>query len=399
MALKNVNPGDLITAVDWNDLVTELKALDGRVADLEKGGSKSPPRITKVLPEGTVMAGDQIRIFGNNFDFTRGGHSVTFGNSPAVNFANGSSDSLLIVQIPQQVDGATASGAPITMTVANLTGFTTWALTVKSKPEQVGGRFEFGYLNSDPKIPTANNPIDYHFRLASLSNADLAVLISPVLQFSGAPAVIVEVHDSDGQLRVDRTITLHEGEAKIISVKIPAIPNVPNGTNFGLTVTASASGVQPVTIIVPPQTVGQAGEEPDSTITNLTFSNILDGTATFQLPGPADTVDGILSIPGTTAAKVTIALDTTFANIPTGTPHHYVASATVVSGAGWTASRNPVVTPNEYEISAPGAQKFPGFDINAPADDSVPAFIRFTLTHKEAMINNKRSVIFRVQRA
>ena len=396
MPLPNVTPGDVITAAYWNDLVSTLNGLETRVADLEGVSSNGSLRITQVLPTGVVTAGDTIRISGRKFDFVRGAHSVFFGTTRATNFASGSSDNLLIVQIPDQVNGATPGGASLNLTVGNLTSVATWPMTIKSKPVQPGGGVEFGFLNSNPAAPTVNNPIQYNFRLASLSNVDLPVLISADLQFPGAPAGLVEVHDSDGQLKSDRTIALPAGAAKFIGVKITAVPNVADGTAFALAVTATAPGIQAVTASVPPQSVGHAGEQPDSTITNLTFNRVLDGTASFAAAAAGDTVDGTVSIPGNAAVTVTIALDTTFANIPIGNIFNYVPSADVVSGAGWSSAPNPLVTPIKYTISAPGEQQFPGFDINAAASGT--AVIRFTLTREGVPTNNKRSVTYRVQR-
>ena len=34
MPLQNVNPGDLITALDWNDLITMINAMDARITQL-----------------------------------------------------------------------------------------------------------------------------------------------------------------------------------------------------------------------------------------------------------------------------------------------------------------------------------------------------------------------------
>src|SRR6185295_19135432 len=100
MPIRTVNPGDLITALDWNDLITLINGMEIRIEQLESGpASGGAPRITQVLPPGPVTAGDTIRIFGSNFDFGTGGHSVFFGNTRAITFFNGSSDTLLIVRV------------------------------------------------------------------------------------------------------------------------------------------------------------------------------------------------------------------------------------------------------------------------------------------------------------
>lgn len=397
MPIRLVFPGDLITSSDWNELAAIVNTLEARVAELEQGGGDEELRITQVLPSGVVTAGDTIRIVGSGFGFTKATHSVFFGSTRASIFGNESTDTLLVVQIPDPVAGATPGGTPITMTVGNLSEFATWPLTIKSKPVQVGGALEFGFLAASPATPTVDEAITYTFRLASLSNANLNVLITPDLDLPTAPSGVVEVHDADGQVRTDRTIALPAGAAKTIGVKITRIPNLPTGTTFNLSVTASAPGVQSRTEVLPPQMVGVAGESPDPTITNLTFSNVAEGTATFAPAAAGDTVAGTLTIPGASATRVTIELDATFAGIPEGATFHYLPSAEVVTGTGWSAARNALLTPSKYTVPAPGAQEFPGFDIDAPA--SGQAVIRFTLTREGATTNNKRSITLRVQRS
>jgi len=393
MPLPLMTPGELITASKWNDVTALVNNLEVRLALLEKGGTGL--RITQVLPPGIVTAGDTIRISGSGFDFTRGGQSVFFGSSRGSEFGSDSSDSLLIVKIPDVVNGATPSGASITMTVGNLNEFVTWPLTIKSRPVLVGGGIEFGYLNSSPAAPAANAPITYNFRLASLSNVDLTITIAPNVQLGGA-AVPVEVHDSDGQLRADKTIPLPTGVSKVIGLTIAQVPNVANGTTFTVTATASAVGIQPVADAAPLQTVGVAGDTPDPTIANLTFNKFdTPGDGTFAGPAVGDQTDGTISIPGNTAKTVTIFLDTTFSQIPVGSIFKYFSSATVVTGVGWTANPN-ALEGNEFDVAGPGEQDFPAFDINAPAAGQ--ATIQFTLTRQGLATNNKRSATFLVKR-
>lgn len=403
MALRTVNAGDLITHQDWNDLVGTVTALLARVDELSTGGGRQPPRITLVLPSDTVTAGDTIRIFGSNFDVSRGGQSVFFGSSQAVNFRDGTSDTLLIVDVPDPVPGATPVGAAITMTVANLTSTATWALTIKSKPVVVTGGLEFAFVNSEPVTPTPGQGIRYNFRLTSLANADLMVTLAPMIQVIGAagldllPGNAVTVHDDDGALRADRRIALTQGQTKTVSIRLAEIPAItPNGTRYTVSVSASAPGVQTITENLPEQVVGQASEQPDPTITNLEFSSVQAGTATFT-PGGAGGVDGTLVIPGGSTAV--IALDATFANIAVGTQNRYNLSAEVVPAtAGWTARVNTVSTPAFYDIPGPGAQRFPNFDIIVPTTGG-PVSMRLTITRSGAAADNKRSVTYRVQRS
>jgi hypothetical protein len=289
------------------------------------------------------------------------------------------------------------------MTVANLTGTATWALTIKSKPVVVTGGLEFAFVNSEPVAPTPGQGIRYNFRLTSLANVDMAVTLAPVVQLVGAPGLdlvpsnAVTVHDEDGAARADRSIPLAQGQTKIVSVRLGQIPaTTPNGTRYTVSVSASAPGVQTITENLPEQAVGQASEQPDPTITNLEFSSVQAGNATFT-PGGAGGVDGTLVIPGGSTAV--IALDATFANIAAGTQNRYTLSAEVTPvTAGWTARVNTISTPAFYDIPGPGAQRFPNFDIIVPTTGG-PVLMRFTVTRSGAATNNTRSVTYRVQRA
>jgi hypothetical protein len=109
----------------------------------------------------------------------------------------------------------------------------------------------------------------------------------------------------------------------------------------------------------------------------------------------ADQTSGTILIPGNAAKTVTVFLDTTFSQIPVGSTFKYLSSATVVTGAGWSAGPN-ALEGNEFDVRGPGEQDFPAFDISAAA--SGQATIQFTLTRQGLATNNKRSVTFLVKR-
>ena len=402
MPSLNVNPGDLITSKNWNDLVGALNALEARVTELESGGSKNLPRITQVLPTGVLMAGDQIRIYGGNFDFTKGAQSVFFGNSRATGFLNGSSDNLLIVQIPDTVEGATEAGTTMTMSVGNLNGFSTWALTIKAKPVSIAGGFTFTYKGSRPTAPTQNIPILYDFDIKSIASQDLIVTISPTIQVllplppgisdPGLPGLL-DMLDADGTVRSDRRIQLPQGTTKTISLRL-SLPAQTTGLRYSLSVTASAPGVSSVIESLPEQQVGQESEQPDPTITNFEFATVVQGTASFSTDtGGISGIDGTLKIP--LGTKATIEMRTQFSNIASGTTNNYLLSATVDAPAnGWSASVDPVM-PNPLPIHGPGGSAPTDFDITAPAT-SAAATVRLTLTNQGAIKNNKRTVAYRL---
>jgi hypothetical protein len=401
MPLQTVNPGDLITATDWNDLVAALNGLDARVADLESGGSNTAPRITQVLPTGARTVGEEIRIYGSNFGFTQGAHSVFFGNTRATNLRTGSSDTLLIVQIPDPVDGATEAGPTLTMSVGNLHGYTTWAIAIKSKPVVVSGGVQFTYLGSRPTTPAQNTQVFYDFELHSTASQDLNATLAPDIQIIpplpvGVPdpglGGLLTAIDSDGTERPDGRIALLEGATKTISLRLN-LPNNTNGIKYSLSVAASASGVASVVEPVPNQQVGQAGEQPDATVTTFEFSSIADGQGSFSADtGGVSGIDGTLTVKrGTT---VTIDLDTSFTGVPVGTTNYQLTATVQAPANGWSASVNPIMQ-NPTPIQGPGGSIDSLFDITAPASSN-SATVQLMLTRQGATTSNKRSVSYRL---
>jgi hypothetical protein len=401
MPLQNVNPGDLIKSEDWNRLVAAINDLDGRIAQLETGGGRAP-RITQVLPSGAVTAGDTIRIFGSNFDFSQGGHSVFFGNTRALTFLNGSSDTLLIVQIPNVVEGATEAGAPMTLTVGNLVDTTSQAITVKSKPVVVSGGIQFTFKGTRPSAtPTPATQFFYDFELKSQASENLNVTIAPTIAV--VPPLPAGVSDPnlptlltlmEGTTeRANGQISLPEGATKTVSLRL----NLPAGTNnlrYTLSVTASAPGVANKVESLPQQQVGQATEQPDSTITTLEFNKFAEGDAVFSTnTGGVNGVDGTISVRQSTNAVAEFRA--IFANINVGTTNNYVIAAAIEGPAGgWTTKVDQVVQ-NPLPVSGPGGPLPVFVDITAPATPAT-AILRLTLTRQGQATNNKRSVAYRL---
>ena len=398
MPLENVNPGDLIKSEDWNRLVAAINDLDGRIAQLEIGGGKAP-RITQVLPSGAVTAGDTIRIFGSNFDFSQGGHSVFFGNTRALTFLNGSSDTLLIVQLPNVIEGATETGTPMTLTVGNLVDTTSQAITVKSKPVVVSGGIQFTFKGTRPgATPTPGAQFFYDFELKSQASDSLNVTIIPTIAVvpplpsgvsdPGLPALLTLMEGATE--RANGQISLPEGATKTVSLRL----NLPAGTNglrYSLSATASAPGVVNKVETLPQQQVGQATEQPDPTITTLEFNKLADGDAAFTAGGVG--VDGTISVRQSTTAIVEFRA--IFGNINVGTTNNYSITAAIEGAAGgWTTKVDQVVQ-NPLPVSGPGGPLPVFVDITAPATPAT-ATLRLTLTRQGIPTNNKRSVAYRL---
>lgn len=400
MPLQNVDPGDLIRSADWNGLVAAINALEVRVAELEGGGPGKPPIITEVLPTGIVTAGDTIRIFGANFDFTNGGHSVFFGDTRAVTFFAGTSNTLLIVKVPDVVEGATEQGTILTMKVGNLVGVTTRAITIKAKPVVTSGTIGFSFKATRPSAtPTANANFFYDFELKSSASQDLTVTITPTVAvippLPGIPdpqlQTRISVLDSDGTVRPNGQVELAEGATKTISLRL-SLPAGTNAVRYNLSATATAAGVSTQQESLPPQQVGQASEQPDSTITSFEALKGIDNKAKVE-PGGVEGVDGTIKVsPGQTGI---IDVRAMFANITAGITNNYQISAVIEGPAsGWSTKVNDTVQ-NPLPVVGPGGAQSIFFDITAPSSPA-QATLRWTLTRQGAVTNNKRSIAYRL---
>ena len=104
MPLNDIRPGELITAQFINDLIAELRELEGRVARLEAGSGQVV--ITDIRPSRTVNALTDLFVDGRNFEVPSRFNEVLLGSVPATEFKEGSSTNLLIFTIPNMGDTA-----------------------------------------------------------------------------------------------------------------------------------------------------------------------------------------------------------------------------------------------------------------------------------------------------
>jgi hypothetical protein len=398
MTLPKVNPGQLIKSLDWNALIDLVNAMDARLAILESGTATSAPRID--LAPDVVTEGDDIFIYGSRFDFSKGGQTVFFGSTRATGFLGGSSDTLLVVEVPNEVQGATDEGATMTLTVGNLVGFTTRAITVKNKPDVVTGGVQFTYKGSTPTTPAQNSQTFYNFELKSTASQPLVVTVTPTIQvILPLPAGVsdpnlpsrVMLIDSDNTEKPNGQIALPEGATKNIKLRL-TLPDQVNGLKFSVSASVSAAGITTVNEAVPNQQVGQLGEQPDPTVTNFDNLKKIGGSGQVSTDtGGVAGVDGTIKVAAGTTATFQVRTQFDFAN---GT-NSYDLNAAVDNGAsGWSAAIDPSMQ-DPLPVTAPGGLIQIKFKITAP-NNATNDVVRLTLTRAGVSTNNKRSVAYRL---
>src|SRR5687768_9695022 len=101
ISIQPPQPGDLITSNFMKLLIDQLVALDKRVTDLEGVVPGSGGNLAIIsLSASSLAIGEELRIFGANFGLPAENVVSFNGQNPIRQFKAGSSDTLLIFDIP-----------------------------------------------------------------------------------------------------------------------------------------------------------------------------------------------------------------------------------------------------------------------------------------------------------
>lgn len=117
--LEHVEPGDLITAENFNRLIDRLNGLRQRVEDLEnqQGGVV----INGFDPPNEVEMGQALTIFGANFEFPPNQNTVQIDGRTLSDFLVGSTNTTLRVRVPDEFQ-VPEGGNNVTVRVENDAG-------------------------------------------------------------------------------------------------------------------------------------------------------------------------------------------------------------------------------------------------------------------------------------
>lgn len=253
--LNKAQPGDVITAEDWNLVVDAIN-------ELLQSGQTSGIKVAALLPAGT--AADPIRIgllaqiTGQNFGFAIGLSKVTFeqlGSQITVlrsDMLSGSSDERLLFIMPP-IPGLPADGVTSTMRVNNGVASDTRSVVVKPVVIDLQGDVFVNFRgdtspNPNPNPIVAAQAASFAFRLQSATNLpatfDLAAEVpSATVPVPAGFADSIEFRDQSNQVIASKRVDLGKSETRNITVRIPLVPANFNNQKFTLRVKATSGSV------------------------------------------------------------------------------------------------------------------------------------------------------------
>src|SRR5215218_1866010 len=253
--LNHAQPGDVITAEDWNLVVDAIN-------ELLQAGQTAGIKINAAVPTGTALdpfkIGSLVQVVGQNFGFSIGQSKVIFqaGQTnvtvPQAAMLSGSFDERLMFIMPP-IPGITPSGLTMTMRVEN--GVATDNRTVFVMPVVIsligdvfiGSRADVN-PNPNPNPVVSTQPAVFAYRLQSGTNIpatyDLnADIINSTVTVPAGLVGSIEFRENNTVI-TSKKIEMGKSEIRDISVRIPQIPlQFGAGTSFTLKVTATSGNV------------------------------------------------------------------------------------------------------------------------------------------------------------
>jgi hypothetical protein len=261
--IRDVRPGDLITADFVNQIIGEIRRIQSDL-DALTGGQPDIPVISALIPGGDVPEQSLLQIIGRNFATPAILNTVTLDGTPVTGFQSGSSDTVLRVTIPGGIPGL-----PKTMTLAVTTAtgsaFTNVRVTPVTTP--VAGQPTISNITTGLPVITPGQPLTFTFLLdgAALTTAEDFVL--SLLYANATPAGTEGSWQAATSMIGSPQITLKPGEKRPVQVRATAPAAGSTSVDLALVATSvhntpgSDGRSAPVTIAI-----GQAGPNSDPNV-------------------------------------------------------------------------------------------------------------------------------------
>jgi len=255
--LKKAQPGDIITAEDWNLVIDTINGL-------LQSGQGSGIKVAALLPPGTVIdpirIGTIVQITGQNFGFSIGQTKVTF-ESGAISvivlraqMLAGSFDERLLFMMPP-VPTMTPSGMNMVMHVSNGIAEDTRSVFVMPVVIDLTGDM-FVTFRADSTPNPKPNPLESgigksaEFRYRLQTGINLPATFSLNAEILNATVTVppglvdsIEFRDDADQVISGRQVPMGRNETRNITVRIPELPTVFTSQTFTLKFTAASGSV------------------------------------------------------------------------------------------------------------------------------------------------------------
>jgi hypothetical protein len=260
LQLREVQPGDLIRAEIWNEI---LKAIADHEARIEKLEGQKPPETDAVvidkISKRTIRVGEQLTVTGRNFGWTTGATVVYVGDNLITAFVSGSNTELVFT-IPE-IGDLPSTGAPFDLAISNATTTDTETINVLPRATPTEGDVSISYVGTDPPKPTERRKFKVEFEVTSHASDPVEVVLMPTLS-TGWPLRLLAGSPLE-PLRENR-LPLKRLETKSVFVDFTIAGK--EGTQFTVELGGIAGDV-PVSSDARDFTVGKAAEQEDETIT------------------------------------------------------------------------------------------------------------------------------------
>ena len=253
--LIHAQPGDVITAEDWNLVVDAIN-------ELLQAGQTTGIKVNAVIPGGTALdplkIGSLVQVVGQNFGFSIGQSKVIFEAGQTnvtvlrASMLTGSFDERLMFIMPP-IPGITPAGLTMTMRVDN--GIASDNRSVFVMPVVisligdifVGSRADV-VPNPNPNPIVSTQPASFAYRLQSGTNIPATFDLSAEILNSSVPVPAglvgsIEFRENNSVI-TSKKIEMGKSEIRDITVRIPQVPlQFGAGTTFTLKVTATSGNV------------------------------------------------------------------------------------------------------------------------------------------------------------
>lgn len=191
--INEVQPGDLIRAALFNQMLGDINDLAIRVAKLEAGVDTRPkkPVIDQVLPH-TVRTGEQFTVLGENLDPGQLSR-IDIGNNgvPLDSTKPGSGPTQLVLEAPAII-GLPPAGATVIIAVSNAAGTAqgSYVQLPAVAPIQALVGFTLKSVTPDHDTIQPNTAYDYSFEIDIRSTHDERFVLVPQIGGAGWSAVV-----------------------------------------------------------------------------------------------------------------------------------------------------------------------------------------------------------------